>query len=264
VKALLIVYTPFFLRTLSTRASRPRGVVCGVRALLLAPLAYGLVQLAFTPLLRALGLYRYHSAMLKATIRTRTYYELHAGTAFDYLTLFRWCERGAPARRRIVVSFLEGLLDVARLVETGELSPSIHIAATSYFFREASVERLGFELRPPRFRPTLAMAVSSFELALLYSFARGRPAFPPIWRAREAVIGGADLLSHRNSIRQMLAVLAAREMRMAQRTAPASFKPVVPARIRRMQAIWRRWGGSFRTKRSKTSEPATETPVQTA
>src|SRR5262249_31586225 len=126
--------------------------VQGPAMIALLPLVFSFVQTAFSPILRLLGVYRYHSPMLKVTIRSRRIYEIHGGTMFDYLIHLRWKDQGAAAARWILVSYLQGLSDIADCVERGELPPAIRITGTSYFFRDASARRLGFALEQPGLR----------------------------------------------------------------------------------------------------------------
>jgi hypothetical protein len=187
-----------------------RAALIGVRgplSLVLAPLLFPLAQISVAPLFRLVGVYRYHSAMLKVTIRTTRVYEIHGGTPFDYVLHLRWRDRGAPAARHILISYLEGLLDIADCVARGELPASIRITGTSYFFREASAARLGFALEKPTLRLRANLLLHLLDLTLLYSFARGRWALPPVWRTRNAVISGAGLLERRSSIESMIRLL---------------------------------------------------------
>src|SRR5215468_8820743 len=113
------------------------------------PLLLSTYQLSITPAFRLLGIYRYHSPMLKATIRTSRVYEIHGGTNFDYVLNFGWADRGPVAARKVLIFYLEGLRDIADLVSRGELPRSIQIAGTSYFFRDESARRLGFSISKP-------------------------------------------------------------------------------------------------------------------
>lgn len=176
-------------------------------ALAAIPLLLSTYQLSITPLFRLLGIYRYHSPMLKVTIRTSHVYEIHGGTNFDYLLHLRWSERGPVAARKVMILYLEGLLDIARQVAQGRLSRSITITATSYFFRDESAERLGFTILEPSLRLRLNLMANLLDLILMYSFTRGRLAFPQIWRVRQAVIRGECLVARQGSIEAMIRTL---------------------------------------------------------
>jgi len=176
-------------------------------AVVAIPLLLSTYQLSITPAFRLLGIYRYHSPMLKVTIRTSRIYEIHGGTNFDYLLHLRWSERGPAAARKVMILYLEGLLDIARKVAQGTLPRSVTIAATSYFFRDQSAERLGFTILEPSLRLRLNLVANLLDLILMYSFTRGRLAFPQIWRVRQAVIRGEQLLAHQSSIETMIRTL---------------------------------------------------------
>ena len=171
------------------------------------PLLLSTYQLSITPAFRLLGIYRYHSPMLKVTIRTSRVYEIHGGTNFDYLLNLRWRDRGPVAARRVMTLYLEGLLDIADRVDEGTLPRSILITATSYFFRGESAERLGFTILEPSLRLRLNLVLNLLDLILMYSFTRGRLAFPQILRVRQAVVRGDRLLARRASIEAMMRTL---------------------------------------------------------
>jgi len=168
------------------------------------PVLLSFYQLGIAPAARLIGLYRYHSPMLKATIRTRRLYEVHGGTSFDYLMQLRWRDRGCSASRRIMIHYLEGLLDIARLVAAGEIAESVQVSGTSYFFSEQSARRIGFRIRPAGIRLRLNLLLNALDITVLYSFAKGRLAIPNLLRAREAVISGWELVARRAVIEAVI------------------------------------------------------------
>ncbi|MBL8111279.1 MAG: hypothetical protein JNK60_00220 [Acidobacteria bacterium] len=172
--------------------------------LLAFPITYSFFYVVSNPALRLLGVFRYHSPLLKVSLRSRRYYEVHSGTLFDYVLLFRWKDRGCRATRQILGLFLEGFLDIANAVERGEIARDTHIVGTSYFFSEKSAERLGFRLESAGLRLRLVLLVSYAELALLHSFARGRISFPNVLKVRTAVVRGDELLARRDEMRRIL------------------------------------------------------------
>jgi hypothetical protein len=204
---------------------------------LVFPVALSVFQFCATPFLRNSGLYRYHSEMLKATVRTDRTWEIHGGTSWDYVRLFRLSESGAVATRRLLRSYLEGLLDIARLVESGAIPPETTVTGTSYFFSEKSARRLGFRLEPagPRLRAVLVLYY--LDLVLLYSFARGRIAFPNVLKARRAAIRAADLAAKRRAIEVLIARLrrepAAPGVRARRASGPSS--PPAPGECTRAE-----------------------------
>ena len=204
-------------------------------SLLFFPVALSVFQFCLTPLLRWSGVYYYHSEMLKATLRTGRTWEIHGGTAWDYIHLFRLSESGAAATRRLLLLYLEGLLDIARLVESGAIPAETTVTGTSYFFSERSARRLGFRIEPagPRLRAVLVLYY--LDLVLLYSFARGRVAFPNVLRARRAAIRAADLAARRGEIESLIARLVRKPV-PSDRRVSGPLPPCPHRRLRNAQA----------------------------
>jgi len=177
------------------------------------PLLVSIGQIAITPALRLFGLHRYHSTMLKATLRTPQYYELHGGAVLDYILTVGRDAFGPVAARSVMVSYLEGLLEIAREVESGALPGNIEIAGTSYFFRAASLQRLGFSIRRADWRLRLNLWLHLFDVVALYSLSRGRPALPRLDRIKTAVIRGDALVQHRPELLSLLETIRPRRRR---------------------------------------------------
>jgi len=196
---------------------------------LVFPVALSVFQFCVTPFLTNTGLYRHHSEMLKATVRTAHTWEIHGGTSWDYIRLFRLSENGTVATRRLLRFYLEGLLDIARLVDSGAIPPEVTVTGTSYFFSEKSARRLGFRIEPagPRLRAVLVLYY--LDLVLLYSFARGWIAFPNVLKARRAAIRAADLVARRRDIEALIARLsrppASRRAAATPRVSGPSYPP---------------------------------------
>ena len=195
------------------------------------PLAVSIFHFSMTPVLTRVGFFRYHSRMLKATIRTRSLYEIHAGTSFDFLSAFRWSDRDPAAARQFLVWVLEGLLDIASLVERGDLPGSVRIVGTSYFFREASAWRLGFTVQPATLRLRLNLLLNILDITWMYSFCRGRIAFPNVLAAREAAIRGDELAARKGDILKLIERLRRRRPagQRSKRGRPGRGSPGRPA-----------------------------------
>ena len=172
-------------------------------ALLTWPLAVSLWQLSVTPFCRATGIYLYHSPMLKATFRGSRIWEIHGGTTWDWLVLFRFRDRGAPAARRVMGWYLEGLLDIVRRVETGEIPKAVLVTGTSYFFSANTARRLGFEIRPAGLRLRFNLLLNVLDLWLCYSFTRGRLAVPALLDVKQAVIRGDELVRRKDQLHRI-------------------------------------------------------------
>lgn len=200
----VLLVAAFLLAALGTSVSIAALVGAGLpAALFLLPVAFSVFQAGATPLLRVSGLYRYHSRMLKATVRTRRTYEIHGGTALDYALHLSWGDRGLAARRRVLAWYLDGILDIAERVARGELPPDVRVTGTSYFFNERSAARLGFRIEPAGRRLKLVLVLSYLDLVVLYSFCRGRLSFPNVLQAKRAVIAAGDLANRRPDIARL-------------------------------------------------------------
>lgn len=163
-----------------------------------------LESLLLTPLYFLIGRFCYLSPMLLATRRPGGGLDLHVGTLFDYAVRLRWSDRGPRAARIVTADVLRGLLALTEQVERGELPPDAELVATSYFFSDRTVERLGFELREVPAAVRHNLVVSSLSIAVRLSFTRGRPAFPDLRRIRQAVTTPGRLAEHSGEIRRLL------------------------------------------------------------
>lgn len=174
------------------------------------PLAVSIWQLSVTPFCRATGIYLYHSPMLKATFRGPRVWEIHGGALWDWIVLFRFDDRGSAAARRVMRWYLEGLLDIAARVERGEIPESVEVTGTSWFFREETARRLGFEIRPAGFRLRVNLLLNALDLWLTYSFTRGRLALPSLLDVKQAVIRGDELVRRKGDLTRLRTTISRR------------------------------------------------------
>jgi MFS family permease len=172
--------------------------------LLILPLIAPLESLLLTPFYVLTGRFRYYSPLLFATRRRDGGLDLHVGTLFDYVMRLRWSDRGPRAARIVMADLLRGLLALCREVEHEELRADAPLVATSYFFSERSLARLGFELdRPPR-ATVQNLFLTSLSIAIRLSFTRGRPSFPDLRRIRQAATSAGRLVHHQAELRRLL------------------------------------------------------------
>jgi hypothetical protein len=142
--------------------------------------------------------------MLKATIRLGQIYEIHGGTVIDYVINLSWKDRGSRATRLVLAAYLEGLLDIASRVESGEIPPGVSIEGESYFFNERTAERLGFSLSQATFRHRANLALHYVDLTILHSFCRGALSFPRIQNVRRVSIPAWRLTRNRAKLEALL------------------------------------------------------------
>jgi hypothetical protein len=171
------------------------------------PVLVSLAQFSLTPALRFFGVHQYYSTTLKVTMRAGRYLEIHGGAVFDYLLAVRWAERGPVAARKIMVSYLEGLLGLAEEVERGRLPRDIEIVGASYFFHAATARRLGCRVQPAPWWLRANLWLHVLDVVALYSFSKGRLALPDLSHVTTAVIRGDELLARLDDIHGLLRLL---------------------------------------------------------
>lgn len=171
---------------------------------LVIPFIAPLESLLLTPLYALTGRFRYYSPMLLVTTSQKGVLDLHAGALFDYLMHLRWRDRGRRATRVVTVELLHGLLAITDEVAQGALPPDTRLVASSYFFSNRSLERLGFQLCPPASGVVQNLLMASLSIALRLSFTRGRLSFPKLRHIRQAATTAGVLAQHRNELEQLL------------------------------------------------------------
>ncbi len=103
-------------------------------------------QFLYTPIFKLTGGYTYYSPMLLGYMANEKQIDLHSGTGFDYLFVFRNCKPGIELRNRLLAYHLEGLLQLISLIENKQISESVTIVGTSYFFNDRTLQKLGFQI----------------------------------------------------------------------------------------------------------------------
>ena len=190
---------------LGLRCDVPSQVIIAVygNLCLLLPVWMLLANFFMAPLFRLIGFCRYYSPYLIVTGSPARGLQLHGAMLFDYFLLLGWEERGRPAARKILIWYLEGLVALARDIETGRLPMDVSISATSYIFSKRSALRHGFKVNSSR-RFLLGGLLTYPTQFLTYSFAKGRWAFPDLSRAKKATISGRELCARIGSFERLL------------------------------------------------------------
>ena len=163
---------------------------------LIAPLYH----FTLTPLMTILGVYTYLSPMLLVYGASEKQYDLHNGTGFDYFLHMRKTKPGKNMRRQLLIYYLEGLLNIIDLVETGKLPSEVIIKGTSYFFSESTARRFGFEIMPASKDVKMNLYLNYFEILWMYSLGKGKFAFPKLNNALMAQTTGMRLVKFKNKI----------------------------------------------------------------
>lgn len=178
---------------------------------LLFPLYLPFGHFGVTPLFRATGIYRYYSTMLVAIMPSEQRIALHSGGGFDYV--FQWLTRGAPRswRQWVQSQHLAGLLAIADGVREGRLPGTVVVTGSTYFLSGGSARRLGFSSAQCGVFDALNLWMNVLDILWMYSLARGRLAFPPLWRMRTFTTTGERLSARHDVIRGLIARVPAVE-----------------------------------------------------
>jgi hypothetical protein len=171
------------------------------------PIAYLLVifyvpigQFSFTPFFTLLGVYKYYSPMLLGYTPSDSQIDLHSGGSFDYLFVMRKYKSGIEMRNRLLLFQLEGLKKIIQLIEDKEVSESVNIVGTSYFFSDRTAKKIGFELIDPSLFYRINLYANFLDLVWMYSLSQGKWAIPKVWKAKKVQITGQKLLENKGQL----------------------------------------------------------------
>ncbi len=171
------------------------------------PIAYLLVifyvpigQFSFTPFFTLLGVYKYYSPMLLGYTPSDSQIDLHSGGSFDYLFVMRKYKSGIEIRNRLLLFQLEGLKKIIQLIEDKEVSESVNIVGTSYFFSDRTAKKIGFELIDPSLFYRINLYANFLDLVWMYSLSQGKWAIPKVWKAKKVQITGQKLLENKGQL----------------------------------------------------------------
>ncbi|MCU0329830.1 MAG: hypothetical protein MUC47_02505 [Candidatus Kapabacteria bacterium] len=165
-------------------------------------LMFRLVRFLSTPLLRAIGFYRYHSPMFFTMPFGAKTLDMHLGTTWDFMQLR---DRSVPTMFRHVCS---GLLDICDKVEAGQIAADVRLRATMYFLSAERLQRFGFTCRRMNVAETVAFLANYAEVCFLQSLMKQRICLINIRDVRIVTVRGSELLQQRSTIAGVRAALA--------------------------------------------------------
>jgi len=166
--------------------------------LLFLPILAPILNLVSVPFFRLIGYYKYLTPLVLSTVQTDKEYDLHNVFTFDYLINFKWADRGKKVQKTLLAHYFKALLVIIARIESGKLPPEVNIVGHSYFFSDRTAKKLGFTIsKAPSFW-VINSCLQFIELTYLYSFSRGKLAFPKFWKVQRAEISGKDLLAKKD------------------------------------------------------------------
>jgi hypothetical protein len=195
VMMLIGFYPSFLIIELTSKHS-----VSGLLFILILPL----LQFAFTPIYKLSGMYTYYSPMLLGYMANAVQIDLHSGGSFDYLMVMRNSKSGLILRNKLIMYYLEGLLNITNQIEQGTIPRSVNIKATSYFFNERTIKKMGFEVQNPSAYYRLNLLLNFIDLTWMYSLSMGKFSIPKIWDAKKMSIKGECLLEKKELLISLL------------------------------------------------------------
>lgn len=159
------------------------------------------IQFAFTPFFKLIGVYRYYSPMLLGYMANDRQIDLHSGGSFDYLFAMRKYKAGIELRNALLMYHLQGLLSIIQLMENKNIPEKVNIIGTSYFFNNRTLSKFGFEIVNPSLFYRLNLFVNFIDLFWMYSLSQGKCSIPKIWNTQKASITGIKLVESKNRLK---------------------------------------------------------------
>jgi hypothetical protein len=157
-------------------------------------------QFLSTPLFTLMGTYTYLSPMLLVYNKNGETWDLHSGTGFDYYFLRNEIKPGHAWRKQMFAYYIDGLLEIIRQIETGNIKPDTTIKGSSYFFGERTLKKFGFQLDKPSTFERVNILLNMVDLTWMYSIAQGRFAIPNITNVQNARVTAKDYLGHKEAL----------------------------------------------------------------
>ena len=157
-------------------------------------------QFLYTPFFKLTGGYTYYSPMLLCYMANEKQIDLHSGTGFDYLFVFRNCKPGIEWRNKLLAYHLEGLLQLISFIENKQIPESVTIVGTSYFFNDRTLQKLGFQIEKASTFYRANLFINFIDLCWMYSLSRGKVSMPALWDAKKASIQGHVLVAQKEKL----------------------------------------------------------------
>jgi len=170
------------------------------------------IHFCMAPLLKLTGFFRYYSPMLLTVKTGNCKMEIHNGNMFDYFSKMKWKQKGREAREKIMTYYLTGLLQITEDIELGKLSVKTSLTGVSYFFSEKTVKKMGFSFARVNLFHKILFIFDYINLFVMYSFSKGKFAFPSVFKLKKVKISAKKLLDSKARIIELLVLLKKRNL----------------------------------------------------
>jgi hypothetical protein len=144
-----------------------------------------------TPALKEEGKIIYYSPLLLAEREKEGTLILHGGTLFDYLFTIDRKLSGPQRTRLIIISYLEGLIDLIDHYQAQQNS-RVRVKGTSYILNWKTAQKLGFTVAKAGISQKLLFVYNYVNLVLVKSMAKASLSFPDL---KEIITLEADVAS---------------------------------------------------------------------
>jgi hypothetical protein len=167
-------------------------------------------QLFISPFMKLTGVYKYLSPMLLVYAPNKKRYDLHNGTSFDYLFIFRKHRGGKKWQNELLLYYIDGILEIINEIDDKKIPESIELRGSSYFFSERTAEKFGFESNKTGISEKLNILINYIDIIWMYSLSKGRICFPKIADIRTASTTGNKLKEKKQELLKMKEYLKSR------------------------------------------------------
>lgn len=166
--------------------------------LLAAVILLRLGRFFLTPFFKKIGLLRYYSPMFCAVKISRSTYDFHLGTSWDFFI------QGNVTPKRTLYFLAKGLLNLCDDLEKGKIDRSTKFRGNTFYLKESTVNRFGFKARKLNIFEKLLFYQNYVELCILNSIVHKRLTIVKLNNIRIIYSTGEEILNNRNKFEAVL------------------------------------------------------------
>lgn len=141
----------------------------------------------------------------------KSMWEIHGGTIFDFFINTKWNYKGEKSQKMLMIQYLEGLIKLTDEIKKNNNRNSIELIGISYILGKNNARKIGFKIEPISLKRKVMFIFDYLSLTIMYSFTKGKIAFPNIFKAIKLKIGSDELIASKIHILKMIETLRKRE-----------------------------------------------------